>query len=394
MKILIISMQFWPEPFRITDIALSLSKKGFDVTVLCGIPNLPEGKVYNNYKHRKNRFQTLEGVKIIRCAEIARRNNIFFRLLNYYSFPFFCKKKIKHLEDNFDIVLANELSPIMSCSPALYYKKLHPNTNIIMYEMDIWPESLLCGGIRKDSFIYNHYKKVSSKIYSSFDKILVSTREHISYIHSLSNCEKTCIKYLPQYAEEQFQRIKLMSSIKKDSIDLLFAGNIGIAQSLETILKAANILKDDKRFTFHIVGGGSDLNRLKVIKDKFDINNVIFYGSRRLEEMTYFYNMADVMIVALENKEYAKLTIPGKIQSYMAAGRPILGAISGSGNKFIKNNQIGFAVESEDYIGFANLVKDLPKKNLFKIGKHARECYLKHYSKEIFIDKLIRELNI
>lgn len=391
MKILIVSQHYWPENFRITDIAESLASNGHQVTVLCGLPNYPKGYVFDGYKHGENRIQEHNGVRIIRAKEIGRREGILFRFLNYYSFPYHANKLIRKLDKDFDVVLVNELSPIMSTVPGIKYAKKY-NKPLIMYEMDLWPESLLAGGIKKDSFIYKHYKKVSSKIYSEFDKIIVSTKEHIPYIKALPNCESLDIDYLPQYAESIFEESNC-DTIDNGIIDLMFAGNIGKAQSIDTIIKAAALLKDDQKFRFHIVGSGSELDNARKLASSLGTDNVIFYGQKPLDEMPDLYKIADAMLVTLEDKPYANMTIPGKVQSYMASCKPIIGSINGSCADFIKNNEIGYVCSSMDSESLANIIKGLDINILKDIGEHSREVYFKKYGKEIFIGKLIEELN-
>ena len=390
MKIIVISQRYWPENFRITDVAESLVSLGHDVTVLTGLPNYPKGYVFDDYKRGKNRIQEHNGVKIVRAKEIGRRNNILFRFLNYYSFPHNANKLVKKLDKDFDVVLINELSPIMSANPGLKYAHKN-NKKVVMYEMDLWPESLLAGGIKKKSFIYNRYKKVSAKIYSNCDKILVSTKEHIEYIKALPNCNNLDIEYLPQYAESLFEDGDF-STIDNSVIDLVFAGNVGKAQSVDTIIRAANILKENPKYKFHIVGGGSELDNIKKLAIDFKVNNVEFYGNRPLEEMPNFYKLADAMLVTLEDKEYANMTIPGKVQSYMAAGKPVIGAVNGSCANFIMNNEIGFVCNSGDYEKLAEIVSSLDEKELVKIGKQSRNIYMQKYNKKAFIESLITNL--
>ena len=391
MKILIVSQHYWPENFRITDIAESLVSRGHQVTVLCGLPNYPKGYIFDGYKHGENRIQDHNGVRIIRAKEIGRRKDIIFRFLNYYSFPYHANKLIRKLDKDFDVVLVNELSPIMSAVPGIKYAKRY-NKPLIMYEMDLWPESLLAGGIKKDSFIYKHYKKVSSKIYSEFDKIIVSTKEHIPYIKALPNCESFDIDYLPQYAESIFEDSNY-DTIDNGIIDLMFAGNIGKAQSIDTIIKAAALLKDDPKFRFHIVGSGSELDNARKLASSLGTNNFIFYGQKPLDEMPDLYKIADAMLVTLEDKPYANMTIPGKVQSYMASGKPIIGSINGSCADFIRNNEIGYVCSSMDSESLANIIKGLDINILKDMGEHSREVYFKKYSKDIFIGELIKELN-
>lgn len=390
MKILIVSQRYWPENFRITDIAETLVSNGHDVTVLTGLPNYPLGYVFDEYKKGNNRIQNHNGVKIIRVNEIGRRNNIIFRFLNYYSFPISAKKIVKKLDKDFDVVLINELSPIMAAEPALLYKKLY-GTRVVMYEMDLWPESLLAGGIKKDSFLYNYYKKVSSKIYSKCDKILVSTKEHIDYIKNLLNCNEIDIDYLPQYADSIFEESNI-DDVDNGIIDLMFAGNIGKAQSLDTIIKAANILKNNPKFKFHIVGSGSELENCKRLVAELDINNIIFYGNKPLIKMPELYALADAMLVTLEDKSYANMTIPGKVQSYMAVGKPIIGSINGSCSNFIKNNKIGYVCNSGDYKALSELIYNLDETTLKSLKVNSKNIYFQKYSRKIFINRLINFL--
>jgi len=390
MKILIVSQRYWPESFRITDIAETLVKEGHKVTVLTGLPNYPQGYLYDGYKHGENRVQEHNGVKIFRAKEIERRNDVLHRFLNYYSFPHYAKKLIKKLDDDFDVVLINELSPIMAATPAFWYKKKH-NVKVVMYEMDLWPESLLAGGIKKDSFIYNHYKKVSAKIYSQCDKILVSTKEHIDYIKALSGCDKLDIDYLPQYAEEQFEKIESKPLKEGDAINLMFAGNIGKAQSVDTIIRAAALLKDDKRFKFHIVGSGSEYDNIVKLSKELNAMNVIFYGQKNVVDMPKLYEMAQIMLVTLEDQAYANMTIPGKVQSYLAAGRMIVGCCNGATANFISENVCGLSVNSNDFLNFSELIRKVTIREIVLYSKNALISY-KKFNKRIFINRLLNEL--
>ena len=390
MKILLITQYYWPENSIVTDIAESLQQKGNDITVLTGLPNYPQGSIYDDYKKGKNRKQTHNGVRIIRSKVVGRKHSSLFRLLNYYSFPYYANRLVKKIDNDFEVVLAIEESPILLAKPAIKYAKLY-GKKLLMYEMDLWPESLLAGGISPKSFIYKHYRKVSSNIYSKFDKIVVSTKEHIKYIKKLPNCENLDIDYLPQYADTVFEKSSY-DTVDNGVIDLMFAGNIGKSQASDVIIRAASLLKDDDKIKFHIVGIGSDLERIKQLADKLQTNNVTFYGYKKLDEMPELYSLADAMIVSLEDKSYANMTVPGKVQSYMAAGKTIIGVINGSCRNFILENEIGYCVSSGDYKELVKLIKNLDLSELKKIGKHAKEIYFKKYNKERFIETLNKKL--
>ena len=394
MKILIVSQYYWPENYRITDIAESLVACDCDVTVLTGLPNYPKGEIFEGYRKGENRIQKHNGVKIARAKLLPRESGAIHRFLNYWSFQHYASKLINKLDKNFDVVFVYSGSPVMLANPGIKYAKKYQKP-LIMYEMDLWPESLLAGGITNKSLIYKHYKKVSAKIYSQCDKILVSTKEHIPYIKDLPGCKDLDIEYLPQYADTVFEESNYGNE-DNGVIDLMFAGNIGKAQSVDTIIRAAALLKDDPRFKFHIVGSGSELDNVKKLAKELKTDNAIFYGQRPLEEMPRLYKVADAMLVTLEDKPYANMTIPGKVQSYMAVGKPIIGAINGSCANFIKNNKIGFSCYSCDSESLATIIKQLDVNQLKQIGLHSKNVYFKKYYKDLFMSKLLntfKEIN-
>lgn len=390
MKILIVSQYYWPENYRANDIAESLAALGNSVTVLTGLPNYPSGRIFPDYKNGCNRTQIHNGVKIIRAKLFPRKKNAFSRFLNYWSFQHYGKKLVDRIDEIYDIVLVYSGSPVMLAYPGIKYAKKY-NKRLIMYEMDLWPESLLAGGLTKKSCIFKHYKKVSANIYSCFDKIFVSTRQHIQYIKNLPNCKDVDIEYLPQYADSIFEETKFENN-NDEIIDIMFAGNIGKAQSVDTIIKAASLLKDDKRFIFHIVGSGSEMENISKLCHKLRTHNVVFYGQRPLIDMPKLYKKADVMLVTLEDKPYANMTIPGKVQSYMACGKPMIGCINGSTANFIIENKIGYVCKAQDFEGLAFLIKNLKLTDLKKMGNKSREIYNNSLSKKMFFKKLLREL--
>ncbi len=395
MKILVVCQHYYPEPFRITDICEELVKQGNQVTVITGTPNYPKGEIYEGYDKKDKKHEILNGVEVYRCYEIPRKKGILFRFLNYYSFAISSKKFCEKLKNDYDVVFANQLSPIMMVDGAVAYKKKH-NKKLVMYVMDLWPESLLAGGIKKGSIIYNYYHKVSKKIYNQADVLAVTSKSFVGYLKDNFGISDDKFIYLPQYAESLFQ-YETCKKKTDEFIDLTFAGNIGKAQSVETIIKSANQLKDIKNLRFHILGEGSSLEKCKNLVNELGLTNFTFYGRKPVEDMPKYYKMADAMIVTLTSDEFAKLTLPGKVQSYMVAGKPIIASIDGEGQEIIKEANCGFVASAEDYLGLADAIRKFTKSTQEErevLGKNSYNYSQENFNKESFISGLEKLLNL
>ncbi|MCR5079146.1 MAG: glycosyltransferase family 4 protein [Bacilli bacterium] len=388
MKILIVSQKFHPEPFRIFDIAKKFVSFGHEVTVLCGIPNYPEGEWYKGYSRKENRVEEIEGIHIVRAYESPRKAGIMHRLLNYYSFSFFGKRKARKLEGDFDVIFLYALSPLMMADPAIGYKRKY-GAKILMYGMDPWPESLLIGGIKKDSLIYNHYKRVSRRIYGAMDYILVSTKDHIPYIENLVG-KPLRIDYLPQYSNDVVStRIKRKEG---EPFHILFAGNLGIAQGLETVIEGAALLKEEDNVIFDIIGDGSEFESLRRLGERLNANNVLFHSRVPIGELGDFYAKADMALVTLNASSYCNMTIPGKIQGYLKNGIPILSMAGSATDNLVDENLCGVVVPSHDKRIFAAKVKECAKLKesvLEGYGKNGKALYEKEMAEERYFAKVM-----
>ena len=392
MKILVVCQYYYPEPFRISDICEALVSEGDEVTVLTGLPNYPEGKILSQYKWGKNRTQVINGVKVIRSFEIGRGNSKLKLFLNYFSFSISASFKALLMKEKFDAVLVNQLSPVMMGIPAIIYKKKHKK-KILFYCLDLWPDSLAAGGIKKDSRIYKMFFKISKLIYSSADSILVTSSMFKDYFENILKIDSTIISHLPQYAEDIFNKNMPIYS-KDEKFRFVFAGNIGDMQSVETIIKAANELRKHRNIEFHIIGDGSKLNACERLVQKLNIKNITFYGRLPIDKMPHFYSMADAMLITLKDNKSISQTLPGKIQSYMAAGKPIIGSINGETQRVIELSKSGLCCRAEDYIEFSNLIlKFCISDNKEEMSLNSKKFYCDNYSKKNFIKKLKYEIN-
>ena len=385
MRILVICQYYYPEPFRITDICEELVHRGHEVTVITGIPNYPMGEIYPEYRKGRHRNETINGVKVYRCFTIGRKTGVAFRFLNYYSYSISSSLFVGCIKEKYDVVFVNQLSPVMMASAGIKYKKRF-NTKLVLYCLDLWPESLVAGGIKRGSAIYNFFHRVSEKIYKQADNILITSKSFSKYFEDEFGVKDT--DYLPQYAEAIFTPEQCKKE-PNEYIDLMFAGNIGKTQSVDTIVEAARLTQDVENLRWHIVGNGSELEKLK--KQAEGLRNVFFYGRKPLEEMPKYYAMADAMLVTMKKDPVLSLTLPGKVQTYMAAGKPIIGAIDGETKNVIDNALCGKCGSAEDVGGLVQNVRsfmNLFPENYNLLNEKSRKYYKKYFSKQQFISCL------
>ncbi|MEN6471875.1 MAG: glycosyltransferase family 4 protein [Clostridiaceae bacterium] len=393
MRILVISQYYYPENFRINDICEELVLRGHQVTVLTGLPNYPEGYVPKDYRYGRKHRETINGVEVLRCFEIGRRTGGFWRALNYFSFMFsgaFCALWLP--KDAFDVIYGYAPSPIMQMLAALVYKK-RSGKKIVFYSIDVWPAALKAG-ISGEGLIFRLIKRLSKKIYQESDCIHITSEPFIDYIHDTHDIPYERITYVPQHAEDIYLS-EDFTSIENGCADFLFAGNIGAAQDMECIVDACIQLKDLSGWKMHIVGDGSYLS---VTQEMVHINDMesffAFYGRLPISEMPAFYKMADVCMLTLKHDNETGLTLPAKLQSYMAAGKPVIGAIDGSAQDVIKESDCGVCVDAGDSEALASAMRDfiLQPQRYAQCGQNGKAYFSHHFTKKIYMEKLLEAL--
>lgn len=397
MRILIVSQYFWPENFRINDLALALKEKGHTVTVLTGMPNYPAGRVYNGYRWWSKRQDVMQGVPIFRVPLFVRRKSKSWHLLlNYLSFMFSaCILGPRLLwKQKFDIVFIAQYSPVTVAIPAILISYLK-SAGIVMWVQDLWPESLSTAGVIKSEKILSIVGYVVKKIYHNCDRILVQSEGFIEPVVKIG-AEREKVRYLPNWAEALYHPMVLESSAKEHTevpstgFVVMFAGNLGVAQSLGTIVKAAEILKD-KNIHWVLLGDGRQRSWLDAEVQSKHLNNVHALGSRPLESMPRYFSLADAMLLTLKDNPAMAATIPGKLQSYLACGRPIIGALNGSGADIISNSRVGYCVPSGDYQGLADSVLKMSELSAAELQEMS-ECAISYYRNNFDRDMLVNQL--
>lgn len=401
MRILIVSQYFYPEQFQINEIASELVKRGNEVTVLCGMPNYPKGQFFDGYttlaecRGRAAEYEAKTGVKVVHVEQKQRGGSPLTLLRNYYSFVKASKKAVKDLPLDFDVVLGYQLSPVTSMFAAAEYKKLH-NVPLLYYVLDIWPVSAASMLKSKWNPVYPLVSKWSKKIYQKADRILVTSRPFIDYLH-----EENCIPvdrmgYLPQHAGDGMIHMDLKSE-DNGITDFMFAGNLGNGQRLDVIVNAAAELGARCDYKVHMVGDGSMRAKLEqMVAEKGLEKNFVFYGNQKRDDMPQFYRKADVLLITLRGNNEVGNTMPGKLQMYMTTGKPILGAINGAAQEVIHEANCGKCVAAGDYKGLAGLMREFIEHPEYYtdgiLGLNAREYFKKNFTLDIYMDGLCREL--
>ncbi len=387
MKILVICQYYSPEPFRIADICQALVNEGNEVDVVTSFPNYPMGEIYAGYKGGKHKDEIINGVNVHRVFTIGRKTSTIFRFVNYYTYSVASSIYTAKLKKEYDVVFVYQLSPVMMANAALKYKKSY-GKKVVLYCLDLWPESLILGGIKKNGLIYRYYKNKAQKIYENADEIMVSSRMFQAYFEDVFKIKSNKVQYLPQYAEDVFFPLK---SVSDDLLNITFAGNIGKTQSIETILYAAQKLKKSN-IHFHFYGDGSGLDKMLDLGRKLRLENITFHGRVPLEELPEKYAKSDALIVTLSDNDVLSMSFPGKIQSYMAAGKPIVGAVNGEAAKIIEEANCGFVASAEDVDGLVSCIKKIVSADRVKLGENSRAYYENNFQKDDFIQKLLKVL--
>lgn len=396
MKILMISQYFWPEDFRINDLLLGLREKGHDITVLTGLPNYPQGRFYPGYGYFTQRVENYGGIRVIRVPLIPRGQGKTFRLIiNYLSFtlsaallgPCYCRGR-------YDLIFFS-LSPFTEGIPAMLFKKIKKKPPVVFWAQDIWPESLSATGNVSSPLVLKLVRILIRSIYHGCDLILVQSRAFSAYIER-EGILKNRIKYFPNSAEGLYQPMTLPADAKEHAMmppgfRIVFAGNIGAAQDFETILGAAERIKTHPDIHWVIIGDG----RLRPWVEAQVLirglsQTVHLLGRYPMETMPGFFSLADALLVTLKKEPIFALTIPGKVQSYLACARPIIAAIDGEGGRVVKEAG-GLACPAEDPEALAETVLKMyhmTAEERMQMARQGRDYFDKNFERHTLIDRL------
>lgn len=397
MKILIISQYFWPENFRINDIASYLEEESHEIEVLTGIPNYPDGKIYEAYKRNTKSFKYFNNVKVIRLPIPPRGNNKFTILINYLCFLVFGSVYgLFKLKKDYDIILVFQPSPITVVIPGLIISRL-ANSKLVLWVLDLWPQSLQAVNILKnDSRLYKLSEKIVSWIYSKCDLILASSVGAAKLIAEQINNKSENIIYFPNWAEEYIDRedSEVSNVLSQDKhFKIAFAGNLGKGQNLECLLQALNdALKINNKISLYLIGTGWNMhNLIRLVNDLSLTNNVHFLGRVESKYIPSILEESDILFVGLKDDPVYNVTIPGKLSSYLMLGKPVLSSLGDEGHRIIEDSSGGFSSKPNDIISLSeNILKaaSLTSYELHEIGLQGQTYAMANFKKEYLLNKL------
>ena len=395
-KILVVTQHFWPENFRINDIVEGFLQDGIAVDVLCGLPNYPKGEWFPGYSAAGPYEEEWHGARLYRCKEVPRRGNTSVNIfLNYISWPWYAAHALHRLPGGYDAVFCFNTSPVLMCWPAIRYAKKHhiPFTN---YVLDIWPENLYSVLNVKNKALRAIAQGVSDALYKKADRLIAMSEPLQQRLCQRTGMPPQKIAVIPQYCEDFYAVPQPDAALQAQfggRFNLVFTGTFTPAQSLETVITAVQDARSRGADMLHLLLVGDGMSRAALeakVKDLHAEDAVTFYGSVPATDIPKFTALADALIVCLSDSPDLGLTVPAKVASYMAAGKPVLASMDGAGNAAVAAAG-GLSSPACDAAALADNLLALTRMDAAQhaaMGQSAKEYYLAHYRRSELLRKL------
>lgn len=398
MRALIVSQYYWPEDFRINDVARTLHEKGVAVEVLTGKPNYPRGDVLPGYRAWGCQREVHNDIAVQRIPLFARGRGGWRLAVNYLSFvlsglllaPWQLRGK------QFDVIFVYAPSPILQAIPAIFLGWLK-GCPVVLWVQDLWPESLSATGYVQNKAVLKVVEFVVRFIYRHVDLLLVQSEAFVAPVEALAS--GTPVSYLPNSVDESFLKPATMAVPEVAGLargfPVMFAGNLGSAQAVDVIVEAAELLKEYADIQFVVLGDGSRREWMLQQKKDRNLGNLHLPGRFPIDMMPGFMQQAAVLLVTLADQEIFGYTIPSKVQAYLAAGRPILACLNGEGARLVAAAGAGLTVPAEDGRALAETVLRMYRMSSSEreaMGACGRLYYEQHFSHDMLVDQLIDSL--
>ena len=365
MRLLVVTQYFWPETFRINELVAELVRRGHSVTVLTGSPNYPSGQVFTEFVSNPASFSFFEGAEVVRVPMLSRGSGRGVRLAaNYAVFAlsalFIGIWKLRGR--CFEAVFVYQPSPITAVVPAIAIGRLK-KAPVTLWVLDLWPESLRAMGVVRPGWFYDFLEKLTRWIFLGCDLVLGQSRKITDAIRARVGQEGH-VGYFPAWSDKVFEDVRAKPApevpLEPRSFTIIFAGNIGEAQDFPAILEAARLLRDRDDIRWVIVGDGRMAGWLAEQVTLQGLGRrVLQVGRHPLERMPEFFAHADALLVTLKSDELFAMTVPGKLQAYLAAGIPILAMLDGEGAEVVADSGAGLSCAAGDGARLAQIIAEL-----------------------------------
>lgn len=395
-KILVVTQHFWPENFRINDIVEGFLQDGIAVDVLCGLPNYPKGEWFPGYSAAGPFEEEWHGARLYRCKEVPRRGNTSVNIfLNYVSWPWYAAHALHRLPGGYDAVFCFNTSPVLMCWPAIRYAKKH-HISFTNYVLDIWPENLYSVLNVKNKALRAIAQGVSDALYKKADRLIAMSEPLQQRLCQRTGMPPQKIAVIPQYCEDFYAVPQPDAALQAQfggRFNLVFTGTFTPAQSLETVITAVQDARSRGADMLHLLLVGDGMSRAALeakVKELHAEDAVTFYGSVPATDIPKFTALADALIVCLSDSPDLGLTVPAKVASYMAAGKPVLASMDGTGNAAVAAAG-GLSSPACDAAALADNLLALTRMDAAQraaMGQSAKEYYLAHYRRSELLRKL------
>jgi glycosyltransferase involved in cell wall biosynthesis len=397
MRMLIISQNFWPEAFRINEVARDLVGRGHQVTVLCGTPNYPAGRVFEGYGWFRRTREVWCGVQIVRVPVVPRGDGSKLRLAaNYLSYalmasllgPFRCRGRP-------DVLLVFQMSPVTQGIAAMVMKLVR-RAPVLFWVQDLWPESLIAVGAIRARWLLWPIDALVRALYRASALVLIQSRAFRHHVEA-HGVRPDRIRYLPNLAESSYAPLPAATAhpalaTVPPGFRVMFAGNIGVAQDLPTVLAAAELTRERRDIQWVIVGDGRMRTFVQTEIERRKLSPTMhLLGRFPVEDMPRMFAGVDALLVTLRRDPVLSLTIPAKVQSYLACAKPIIGALDGEGAAVIVEAGAGVCSPAEDPQALAAQVLglcDLDAAKRLAMGQRGRDYFLANFGSDMLLGRL------
>lgn len=397
LRIAIVTQYFWPEEFRINDLTRELVRRGHQVQVLTGHPNYPSGQFAEGYGGLVPRTEEADGATVLRVPLLPRKRGTGRQLfLNYLSFAASAVALGPALvRGPVDAVLAFEPSPVTVAGPALALGRVK-RAPVFMWVQDLWPNTLAAMGVLAGRLPRRAALTVSGALHRPMDGLLVQSRSFYGPLGE-QGVNLNRVHYVPNWAEELYRPIAVPDDAPErqrmpNGFTILFAGNLGVAQGLDVVLGAAERLAALNDLHWVFLGSGRQENWLRREVELRGLQrNVHLVGRRPVTEMPTWFSLADVLLASLRPDPVYRLTLPSKLQTYLACGTPILASLDGEGARVVEESGAGIAVPAGDPAALASAAQRLLEadpKHRAEMGRQAVAYAREHFDRTRVINQI------